>query len=132
MSPPVSMSTVSWSSRIIYLPACIRIFWCKEFYMISFLFFLSVFEQYQKARTQFVQTIAELSTRPQNIETLQNAGNFNYSIKYFPISFLKKLGWFFNGPLSRRANFSEKMRLLQRGWQKLFQIRCFFPRAIKI
>lgn len=35
---------------------------------------LQVFEQYQKARTQFVQTIAELSTRPQNIETLQNAG----------------------------------------------------------
>ncbi|XP_048826962.1 sperm-associated antigen 6 [Brienomyrus brachyistius] len=35
---------------------------------------LQVFEQYQKARTQFVQTIAELATRPQNIETLQNAG----------------------------------------------------------
>lgn len=35
---------------------------------------MQVFEQYQKARTQFVQTIAELSTRPQNIETLQNAG----------------------------------------------------------
>ena len=33
-----------------------------------------VFEQYQKARTQFVQTVAELSTRPQNIETLQAAG----------------------------------------------------------
>uniref|UniRef100_A0A8C5MUT7 Sperm-associated antigen 6 n=1 Tax=Leptobrachium leishanense TaxID=445787 RepID=A0A8C5MUT7_9ANUR len=33
-----------------------------------------VFEQYQKARTQFVQTVAELATRPQNIETLQNAG----------------------------------------------------------
>lgn len=33
-----------------------------------------VFEQYQKARTQFVQMVAELATRPQNIETLQNAG----------------------------------------------------------
>uniref|UniRef100_A0A3B4CRX8 Sperm-associated antigen 6 n=1 Tax=Pygocentrus nattereri TaxID=42514 RepID=A0A3B4CRX8_PYGNA len=33
-----------------------------------------VFEQYQKARTQFVQTVAELATRPQNVETLQNAG----------------------------------------------------------
>ena len=42
-------------------------------YRISFDFFL-VFEQYQKARTQFVQTVAELSTRPQNIETLQAAG----------------------------------------------------------
>ncbi|KAL8165076.1 UNVERIFIED_CONTAM: hypothetical protein K2H54_027142 [Gekko kuhli] len=34
---------------------------------------LQVFEQYQRARTQFVQTVAELATRPQNIETLQNA-----------------------------------------------------------
>ncbi|OBS80116.1 hypothetical protein A6R68_21685, partial [Neotoma lepida] len=34
---------------------------------------LQVFEQYQKARTQFVQMVAELATRPQNIETLQNA-----------------------------------------------------------
>lgn len=34
----------------------------------------SVFEQYQKARTQFVQTVAELATRPMNIEILQNAG----------------------------------------------------------
>ena len=33
-----------------------------------------MFEQYQKARTQFVQTVAELATRPQNIEILQNAG----------------------------------------------------------
>ena len=36
--------------------------------------FISVFEQYQKARTAFVQAVADLSTRPQNIETLQNAG----------------------------------------------------------
>ena len=35
---------------------------------------VSVFEQYQKSRTQFVQTVAELASRPQNIETLQNAG----------------------------------------------------------
>lgn len=35
---------------------------------------LAVFEQYQKARTQFVQSVAELASRPQNIETLQNAG----------------------------------------------------------
>lgn len=38
------------------------------------LIFLTVFEQYQKARTGFVQTVAELASRPQNIETLQNAG----------------------------------------------------------
>lgn len=31
-------------------------------------------EEYQKARLQFVQTVAEQATRPQNIETLQNAG----------------------------------------------------------
>ena len=35
---------------------------------------LSVFENYQKARVNFVQTVAELATRPQNIEALQNAG----------------------------------------------------------
>lgn len=35
---------------------------------------LQVFEDYQKARTNFVQTVAELASRPQNIEALQNAG----------------------------------------------------------
>lgn len=35
---------------------------------------LQVFEQYQSARTSFVQTVAELAHRPQNIEALQNAG----------------------------------------------------------
>ena len=34
----------------------------------------SVFEQYQKTRMQFVQTVAELASRPQNIDTLQSAG----------------------------------------------------------
>ena len=33
-----------------------------------------MFEQYQKSRTHFVQTVADLASRPQNIETLQNAG----------------------------------------------------------
>lgn len=33
-----------------------------------------MFEQYQKARAQFVQMVAELANRPQNIEILQNAG----------------------------------------------------------
>jgi hypothetical protein len=35
---------------------------------------LQVFETYQKARVTFVQTIAELANRPQNIEALRNAG----------------------------------------------------------
>jgi hypothetical protein len=35
---------------------------------------LQPFEAYQKARVQFVQTVAELATRPQNIEALQSAG----------------------------------------------------------
>jgi len=35
---------------------------------------LQVFENYQKARVNFVQTVAELAQRPQNVETLQNAG----------------------------------------------------------
>jgi 3-methyladenine DNA glycosylase AlkD len=35
---------------------------------------LQVFANYQAARTTFVQTVAELAHRPQNIEALQNAG----------------------------------------------------------
>ena len=35
---------------------------------------LNVFEDYQQSRTKFVQTVAELAMRPQNIEALQNAG----------------------------------------------------------
>ncbi|KAE8279966.1 Sperm-associated antigen 6 Axoneme central apparatus protein PF16-like protein [Larimichthys crocea] len=35
---------------------------------------IQVFEQYQKARMQFVQTVADLASRPQNIEILHNAG----------------------------------------------------------
>ena len=34
----------------------------------------AVFEDYQKARTRFVQTVAELASRPQNVEALQAAG----------------------------------------------------------
>ena len=35
---------------------------------------ISAFENYQKSRSVFVQQIAEMATRPQNIEFLQNAG----------------------------------------------------------
>jgi len=35
---------------------------------------LQVFENYQKARTVFVQTVAELASRPQNVDALQTAG----------------------------------------------------------
>lgn len=35
---------------------------------------LQVFEEYQKARVTFVQTIADLATKPQHIDSLQNAG----------------------------------------------------------
>ncbi|KAG7236992.1 hypothetical protein INR49_032923 [Caranx melampygus] len=35
---------------------------------------IQVFEQYQKARMQFVQTVADLTARPQNVEILQKAG----------------------------------------------------------
>lgn len=35
---------------------------------------LQVFENYQKSRLAFVQTVAELANRPQNIEALQSAG----------------------------------------------------------
>ena len=37
---------------------------------------LAPFEAYQKARVNFVQTVAELAQRPQNIEALQSAGKF--------------------------------------------------------
>ncbi|XP_043279064.1 sperm-associated antigen 6-like [Venturia canescens] len=35
---------------------------------------LSVFSQYQQARTTFVQTIADLASRPHNVECLETAG----------------------------------------------------------
>ena len=35
---------------------------------------LQPFEKYQESRVHFVQTVAELATRPQNIEALQKAG----------------------------------------------------------
>ena len=42
---------------------------------------LAPFEAYQKSRVTFVQTVAELAQRPQNIEALQSAGKqcSNYS-----------------------------------------------------
>jgi len=38
-----------------------------------------VFEQYQKARIQFVQNVAEMASRPQNIETLHNSGKSDHA-----------------------------------------------------
>mmetsp|Transcript_110566 Transcript_110566/g.174195 ORF Transcript_110566/g.174195 Transcript_110566/m.174195 type:complete len:509 (+) Transcript_110566:79-1605(+) len=38
---------------------------------------LQIFEEYQKARMTFVQTVADLATRPENIDALQNAGVMN-------------------------------------------------------
>ena len=35
---------------------------------------LAVFENYQKARASFVQTVADLSSRPQNVDALREAG----------------------------------------------------------
>jgi hypothetical protein len=35
---------------------------------------LQPFEEYQKARVKFVQAVADASTRPQNIEVMNNAG----------------------------------------------------------
>ena len=37
---------------------------------------LGTFEEYQKERVKFVQTIAELARQPQNVEALQAAGNY--------------------------------------------------------
>lgn len=41
----------------------------------------TVFEQYQKSRVQFVQTVATLSTRPQNIEILQSVGKKQFRVR---------------------------------------------------
>lgn len=54
--------------------------WCIYYIYFIYAIFLLVFEQYQKARTTFVQTIAELATRPQNIEILQNAGIYQFIV----------------------------------------------------
>jgi len=35
---------------------------------------LQNFEEYQRARIKFAQSVAELATRPQNIEIMNNAG----------------------------------------------------------
>lgn len=35
---------------------------------------LQIFDQYQKARLVFAQSVAELALRPQNIEALRKAG----------------------------------------------------------
>jgi len=39
---------------------------------------VSVLEDYQKARIQFVQQTAELAQRPQNVEILHNAGRSSF------------------------------------------------------
>ena len=47
---------------------------------------LAPFEAYQKARVTFVQTVAELAQRPQNIEALQSAGKYIISGTLKPAS----------------------------------------------
>jgi len=51
---------------------------------------LAPFEAYQKARVTFVQTVAELAQRPQNIEALQSAGKLFHFIGYLVVCFLCK------------------------------------------
>ena len=35
---------------------------------------IQIFDRYQKERVLFVQSVADLATRPQNVEALMNAG----------------------------------------------------------
>lgn len=49
---------------------------------------LAPFEAYQKARVTFVQTVAELAQRPQNIEALQSAGRYHTLSLLIYLSFL--------------------------------------------
>ncbi|XP_027030645.2 sperm-associated antigen 6-like [Tachysurus fulvidraco] len=58
--------------RISLVCFCLLFFYCG-IETLSQKHVLQVFEQYQKERKKFGQTVAELATRPQNIETLQNA-----------------------------------------------------------
>lgn len=44
---------------------------------------LAPFEVYQKSRVTFVQTVAELAQRPQNIEALQSAGTCSSTLIYY-------------------------------------------------
>jgi hypothetical protein len=52
---------------------------------------LAPFEAYQKARVTFVQTVAELAQRPQNIEALQSAGKFAGERLLWPQDFKVKV-----------------------------------------
>ena len=59
---------------------------------------LAPFEAYQKARVTFVQTVAELAQRPQNIEALQSAGKSHTPRSESPVSldsFLKTDSYLF-------------------------------------
>lgn len=46
---------------------------------------LQVFDQYQRARIQFVQSVADLALRPQNVEYLDQGGALGIVIKCAPI-----------------------------------------------
>jgi len=69
---------------------------------------LQVFESYQQARTQFVQTVAELSSRPQNIETLQNA-NVLQLLRPLLLDAVPSIQQSAALALGRLANYSESL-----------------------
>ena len=66
------------------------------------------FEEYQKARITFVQSIAELATRPQNIEALHSAGVMSLLRPLLQDS-VPSIQQSAASAIGRLANFSEEL-----------------------
>jgi hypothetical protein len=69
---------------------------------------LAPFEAYQKSRVTFVQTVAELAQRPQNIEALQSAGKYHF-------------------PQALSSLIISDLKLLMNAFLKTDSFRCYGP-----
>ena len=69
---------------------------------------LQPFEEYQKARITFVQTVAELATRPQNIEALHSAGVMSL-LRPLLLDSVPSIQQSAALAIGRLANFSEEL-----------------------
>ncbi|KAL0210786.1 hypothetical protein P9112_009084 [Eukaryota sp. TZLM1-RC] len=69
---------------------------------------LLAFEEYQRARSTFVQTIAELSTRPQNIDSLMSA-NVLVLLRSLIMDSVPSIAQSAMLALGRLANFSDEV-----------------------
>jgi hypothetical protein len=78
---------------------------------------LQVFENYQAARTTFVQTVAELAHRPQNIEALQNAGVMSL-LRPLLLDTVPSIQQSAALALGRLANYSEALAEVRRAGRR--------------